>query len=240
MPDLFGGMFTARWIFQNVAWSLLVTFVLWIFEKVRGKQLEAQRKILFWIVSFVGIFLVVSILTYAGKGIAAPDLKGSFDQVTFTTLEPGHATGILVLFEVRNNGAPSIVDNFALTVSTPERGPTTAQPVFIPKALALPPSPGTSALPIPLVCGKDALYRKTGEQPLITGGLARGYLFYQLPGYNPENVSNPTGTQFSMTFTDVTGKRYESKWVWPAVTIPIGYLPGASLPKSEKPEEACD
>lgn len=243
MSDLFYGMFTLKYVISNLVWTILLMIIARALEWVRGKPFETQRRASFWVVAFLGIFVVISILTYAAKGPTSPDLRGGFDALTITILpgSPQNAVGVLVIFNVRNVGTPSIADNYSLTVTPPGRGPIEAVPLFIPKVLSVPPAPGTpQGLPFTIVCGKDALYRKTGEQPLAYGGVARGFLWYELEGYAPHNFSNPIGTNFRMTFTDVLNNKYAADFTWPSVPKSSGYLPGLIIPKSDKPEEACE
>ncbi len=245
MSDIFSGILTLNYLVSNLVWSIILTLLARAFEWVRGKPFDAQRRNFFWIICFLSIFVLISVLTYAVRGPGVPDLRGAFDSISFAVL-PGNekAVGLLLVFNVRNVGTPTIVDNYVLTVIPQDREPVEATGLFIPKLLSVPPAPGYSqTLPFPVVCGKDALYRKTGDQPLANGGLARGFLWYQVQGYTPENFKNPTGTKFRMTFRDVLNKKYVADFTWPAVTKSLGYAPGLIIPKTgktEKPEEACD
>jgi hypothetical protein len=240
VSEIFSGIFTLNYVVSNVVWSLLLMILARILVWVRGKPLNVQRKTAFWIVSFLTTFVFISALSYAVKGPQSPELRGGFDSLTFTTL-PENAAGILLVFHVGNLGTPTIVEDYSLTITPPGGSPVEGVPLFIPKALQIPvPSGSPEVFPFSIVCGKDALYRRTFDQPLTNGGLSRGILWYQVPGYSMREFANPTGTKFQMTFIDVRGKKYESEVIWGTVSKPSGYQPGLTIPKSEKPEEACD
>jgi hypothetical protein len=243
VPEIMADMFTAKFVIENIAWTIALMLFLRAFEWARGKPIEAKRRGAFWFVCSVGAFLVISLLTSVAKGPSSPDLRGGFDEATVTIL-PGkpNSSGLLLVFHVRNVGVPSIVEGYQLSV-TPAGWTTDiiGTELFIPKVLQLPPSANTPQVFMnPFICGKDALYRKTTE-PLAYGTQQRGYLFYELPGIPPNNFSNPAGTKFRMTFSDVLGKKYTSDWTWPAVSMPTGYMPGISVPNTpNNPDEACN
>jgi hypothetical protein len=193
--------------------------------------------------SAIGIFLIISILSYSIKGPGVPALTGAFDEVSVTSItdKPNDA-GILVVFHVRNVGTPSIVSNYSLTV-TPAgwQSEIPGTIMFIPKVLQIPPTPNTpQVFVVPFVCGKDALYRKTTEQPLVYGAQETGVLLFDVPGVAAQSLANPTGTKFHMAFSDVLGKTYGADFTWPAVPLPTGYVPGTGVPNTANPDEACN
>jgi hypothetical protein len=242
LPETFSGIFTTKYLAENVAWSLLLIILARILEWARGKPFELRRRLIFWTASFIGIFVAISFLTNTIKNPGSPDVRGQFDALVFTIL-PGtqDGAGLLVMFDVRNVGTPTIVDNYGLTITPPGGSSIQTTLLFIPKVLYVPPAPGTQPLPFPVVCGKDALYRKTGDQPLANGGLARGFLWFQVPGYTSESFKNPTGFKFRMIFKDVLNNDYTADMTWPAVSGPVGvYTPGLAFPRSEKPENNCE
>jgi hypothetical protein len=235
-------MFTLNYVVSNLAWSLLMILLTKLYEWVRGKPFDVQRKKAFWIVSFLAIFTFISMLTYAVRGPQSPELQGGFDSITFTPLpDAKNDAGILVVFHVSNVGTPSIVENYSLTITPPGGNPVEALPLLIPKTLSLPTAAGVDPIfPLSMVCGKDALYRKTADQPLTNGAMARGLLWYQVPGYTMQTFSNPTGTKFRLSFVDVRNHEYVREFTWGGISKPSGYMPGLALPKSKKPEQACD
>jgi len=222
----------------------MLMFVARVWEWTRGRPIEAKRKGLFWIFSGLAVFLLISALHHAEKGgPTSPDLRGGIDQIGVTAMPDKPSTAaILLVFHVRNVGTPSIVDNYKLTVTLPGwASPIQGIGLFIPKILKTPTEPGVPP-PVsgpPFVCGKDALYLKTAEQPLAYGSQERGYLWFELPGVSFASLKNPAGAQFHITFDDVLGKTYAADFSWPSVPIPLGYIPGILAPNGQSPEDVC-
>lgn len=217
-------------------------------EWARGKPFEVKRRTFFWLISYAAVFLLISMLTFAVRGPSTPDLKGGIDTITFTHVsdDPNNrAVGVLLVVHILNTGTPSIVDNYQLFVTPAGNDwkPMAAQGLFIPRTLQVPPKTGTQQVvyPVPVVCGKDALYVKTTDQPLANGSQVRGILWFRLNGFGDQDVLNPAGTKFDLKFTDVTGKQYVASFTWPAFPMAVGgYIGGMNIPKSDNPEEACN
>lgn len=238
MADILSTVFTLNFLVPNLVWSLLMAAVVKLFEFVRGQPISVKRRGLFWMATVVAAFVLLSGVTYTIRAPVRPDLRGGFDSVSFVNFGPtpeSQSTGVLVLFNVRNAGSPTIVQDWNLTVVPPGKETLRTVPTFIPKVLMLNPP-----APFPFVCGRDALYRKSAEEPIANGAMARGFLLFSISGYTLSNFASPVGTELVMTFTDVLGNSHRAKWTWPAVTEPLGYSPGMPVPTSDKPEQACE
>lgn len=122
-----------------------------------------------------------------------PKLGGSIEQVAIVQLPEGK-TGIILWVTIRNSGAPSTADNYKLQYHS--GGSHFDLPL--------------QAAPREVVFGgkkmdtsQGAIYDKTDEQPIPTGGTRRGLVFGQTD--LPLGTFDDT-TKFVLMFNDITGK----------------------------------
>lgn len=124
--------------------------------------------------------------------------------------EQGASSGATVLLAIRigNQGAPSIADNWLLTVKIPNR----EEPIVErPTHPGTPPilHPEDKAKPNLALDLREAIYIKVGEEPIVTGGKAEGWLLFFLKNISHDAIYQK-GTQLIVSFSDVMGEPCEA------------------------------
>jgi hypothetical protein len=137
--------------------------------------------------------------------------------------------GIVTLVAtVRNTGSPSIAENWELILETPHGSRETAMPEVLSPNMTLPVSDEKQTT---MLGGWDALYAKTAEQPIPTGGLRRGVLVFHFHHVEAATVQMPDNKVY-LQFTDQLGHVITSEpmTMHLASTMDASFLPGLTMP----------
>ena len=175
----------------------LLAVAVWL--RVKGYRDIASTG--FWVIGAVCLFFAfffawrvehTSRLALMDSGL--PKLSGSIEQAAIMQL-PGEKTGIMLWVAIRNLGAPSTADNYTLQYHSSDGShfdlPLHASP------------PEVVFGDMKMDTSQGAIYDKTAEQPIPTGGIRRGIAFSRtdLPA-----VAFRDATRFILTFNDITEK----------------------------------
>jgi hypothetical protein len=135
-----------------------------------------------------------------------PQLRGFVDTAVMIGKPDG--VGVVVFATIQNTGSPSIVGDFKLKISAPDRpSPIVVEyPDTIPELMRLPGAPGE---PFYAIYGSDALYLKTSESPIVKGGAARGILLFTVSGVTTGELVKSEAT-IELLFSDSSLKSYVS------------------------------
>jgi hypothetical protein len=236
MMQFFSEQFSWPHIPGQLMWALLLTLGGFIWGWVRrGPLMGRARAIGLWVTSFFLVFLVVAFLTSLRRGPDAharkPDLRGQIDLVGIGQAPiPPRSTMLTLVVSIRNLGAPSIVDQWALSV-VPAGGSMSPAEVFPlpegPIALERRGSPPTTFE------GKDVLYRKVETVPIPQNSKARGLLAFVVNV--PSDAVFQPGTKYRLSFQDVYGTTYSTEYVIAGKALPEGrfIFPGLSAPQNK-------
>ena len=139
--------------------------------------------------------------------LESPALSAIFDGLaTAPTNKKLNGTIVTAMIVITNNGAPSIVQHYAIFAKLRD-GENIRAAAVIPLApggtLKLNGRPGTEPREMP---SSDYLPRKAMDNPIPRGGAVSGYIMVAFPDY-PE--SKLEGAVIRYTFEDISGKRYE-------------------------------
>lgn len=152
-------------------------------------------------------------------------LSGSIDEIKFT-----NDGGALIVASVRNNGAPSIAENFSLVVKTVDGKEIAGRGLMFDRAgeKDFPWSDGNT---ITIDTYTDGLQNKC-MTPIPQGGMSRGYLCF---GFEKSFTFGP-GTIFTLSFTDIDGKQYQAKYIASGYTVggSWNYFSGLKMPNIHK------
>ena len=154
----------------------------------------------------------------------APDLKGTIDAVNAGKSEdkPGE-TGITIVANIENAGAPSNISEYKLSIDIPGRERIWPAPFYLTRGVRL---KDVGSEVYRQYETPDALYIKT-IQPIQTGGRVPGWLFWVTKDATPDEIMM-AGTTFTLYFRDVTGKEYSiTRQLMENGDHNPGYVPGA-------------
>ena len=160
-----------------------------------------------------------------------PELIGKALQfLTFSmrTFDSGQDTlAVLIQLEVRNIGADSIVDTWAVSVML-SNGPAIGRLHIIPERQELPGiAPGA---PTVVIYGKDAIYENTATSPIRRGAKAVGWIWATFD--EPIDRQAFQTADFVVSFADVNGRLYSTP-VARTSKVSQGafqHFPGTTLP----------
>jgi hypothetical protein len=149
----------------------------------------------------------------------APYLKGTIDAVNAGESEdkPGE-TGITIVANIENAGAPSNVSEYKLSIDIPGRERIWPTLFYLTRGVRL---RDVGSEEYRQYETPDALYIKT-IQPIQTGGRVPGWIFWVTKDATPDEIM-VAGTTFTLYFRDVTGKEY---FITRQLTRNGGHIPG--------------
>jgi len=138
-----------------------------------------------------------------------------------------NSTSLVIWMHIANDGAPSIINRFELTVELPD-GRKIIGERFYGKKLIF---PGKGELD-----EQDCLFNKNASTPLTTGALVQGWIFFKLPGVTRDEVNKPTSLM-TVSFGDITGTIYAvNQTVRGDESGRFNYFPGMTPPKPAEPK----
>ena len=226
--ELLRNVFTWQEIASNIIWAFLLSGIFrailkWLFRKT----LEVREKA-YWSLVPLAVLVCLASLNYVAKGTQLrQDLRGEVDSwITGTNPEVPNATAILLVVSIRNLGIPTTVEKWSLSVALGGGETRKANIIFVPENITLEKGPGE----VWVWSGKDALYNKTVQEPIPTGGMVRGLLLFSLPNVRQENLMRP-GNQLTLTYSDVQGKSYTVSHGISGIEGGMMYYPGLQTPR---------
>ena len=192
-----------------------------LFLRKLADSKSATELILRWAAYSLAAFLLLVSLRVILED--APELVGEIDHITVIGQGEGAPVAIFIIANVRNLGAPTIVENWRLFVTVPGgAGRQVNTPKLLPDEFQLSGKP---------FLGEDALYDKGLAQPIATNGMVRGLLLYEAPiGIPYDNLIMP-GTIYELVFQDVFETSYSVSWPFSEVRTPVEYRPGLTRPR---------
>lgn len=227
MSDFFSVQFSVSNSIGQIIWALIFLLcgraMTWVFHGSFGNK---AKEIVFWIVGFISILLVLSLITSSpmtGPYTKEPKLRGDIDQVLIgQSRDEKKEPGIILIVSVRNVGAPTAVEGWSLSVTPLGGASFVMEHMAIPETLTIFSDKGEDTV---ILYGQNALYNKT-LSPIPTGGMQRGILWYRFPQGIDKDMLTRTGTKFAVFCSDILGKQYTIEGTWKGKTNPIRYSPG--------------
>lgn len=107
---------------------------------------------------------------------------------------------VLLVVSIINTGSPSIAGWEFLTITLPTGSQVPGIPIVFPKRIDVPDRSGQTET----YFGVDALYNKTIDKPIETGGIRRGVLLYLVKNVQWGDLVIP-GTKYKLEYIDVFG-----------------------------------
>jgi hypothetical protein len=140
-------------------------------------------------------------------------------------------TSVVLVVNVKNLGAPSIVDGYFLTATLKDGRKHSAVQYFFPEFIRLTGSSGTITY-----YGKDAIEEKTGTSPIEHNGKRTGVLWFRFPTI-PFQEFSQEGTELTLSARDVNGEVTKtSAVIHPGRHDPLTFPTGITRPQSEDVE----
>lgn len=140
------------------------------------------------------------------KSKRTPDLAGIFiNLITVGKLigqDDETFSGLTCFVSISNRGMPSIATDWRLILSIPNIQPFMVMPTHFPESTSLMMNSQVGFE----ISGKDAIYNKTENAPIPTGGREAGYLYFVIPFSRDKVFVN--GTKLEILFNDIVGKEY--------------------------------
>lgn len=225
--DFFTDFFTWREFLTQVAWAALLTVAIRAIVWLARKSL-ANRELSFWLIVPMSILIFLSALSHVSTGRQLEsNLKGEIDSLmSGTSAERPNSTAILLVVNISNLGMPTTVGRWSLSVFLGEEESRPARIIFVPENITLSRTPGETWV----WSGSDALYNKTAESPIPTGGTVRGILMFDLPKVRHENFMR-AGNVVILSYFDVQGKQYSISRRLSATEGEMMYYPGLKPPR---------
>ena len=122
-------------------------------------------------------------------------------------------TSVMFELKVKNSGPPTTLDNWQLSMKLVNGESSTGK--IVPPAQVLLGVAGS--LRQGAITKSEFIQEKTSYSPIPTGGSIFGDIGFVFPGFRHDVVDFP-GTTFTLSYQDVKGKTYTSKYVVPART----------------------
>jgi hypothetical protein len=219
--DFFLFIYTILSYWQAYATGGLITMAVGLFERLSNHQLTKRAYVGLFVITFLfaSFFLAwrdehnnylrtseelqkikSPILTgeIMTSAVIAPTVGGSLTETEKIT---DNDTVLMLVVRIKNQGAPTILDNWRLTVTYPGMAPK--------EAILLTPPPGTMLGPKPAdltFSSADFLPDKTITNPIPTGGAVTGNLMFLVRGISPAApIEVVKGAQLDLYFKDVGG-----------------------------------
>lgn len=190
-----------RWTDKNVPgwsfWLLIGAFLAWAFflawRDEHRRRVAAEAK---------AVDLQAEL--DRERALRRPQLSGSIDRMGLGESAQFGAGAFLIL-SIRNNGAPSIVETWSVTVKTHQRGMLRGQLLATPGTFTLGQGPGAWQLN-----QADLIYEKT-LTPIPQGGRVTGWLGAAF-GDVPRGELWCPGVVWTVSFADSTGAKHQASW----------------------------
>jgi hypothetical protein len=221
MQEFLAKNFSLGATFAQIIWALIMAgvgrIILWFFEVVprRGERV-------YWIAAPFTFLLAMAAFQYASWSLGPrPDLRVSVVTANVAPVpNKPHNTLMVLEVVVLNAGTPSIVEEWGVSVGIGGQKPVQADLLNVPKVMHLSGEVGTNQY-----FGEDALYKKTVEQPIPSGGRVAGILMCEIENVSPDIVRRP-GTQIILGYSDVRGQKYVFSVAMSGIEGAPRYLPG--------------
>jgi hypothetical protein len=210
-----------------------------VFEKIRGKSVS--RRIF---IGFAIAYLVVAGFSVwreehnarvqiseeerriekeqkDAKDQNTPNLQGDvlYSSVGELKDDP-NITIVTFIVSVTNLGAPSITKNWWVSIKTPDREFVSRTPIYYRKGW----DDTKEGEPGLRIQNSDAIYARTGEDPIPRGGEKHGNLVFLFKGVKPGEIGRG-GNMLKLCFSDATGKQNFIIKPWPASDGKKNFVP---------------
>ena len=231
MPDIVKDLWTfvvsvgENWV--TILAGCMATVMVGLFEKYALKRKLSGRAELFALLCF--LFFAAFQAWRVEYKKTTPGIILQIDSAGTGTINDG-STGALLFISVTNRGAPSIVDEWNLTLTVPGQAAKQFVPMMVDPSGSVTFSDhfGHTAT----YDARDAIYKKTADTPLPTGGKETGYLGIPLPGISTE-MANSAGTVYEVSCQDAYANKFHASYIWKRqqTNNPVPAFPGMTEPK---------
>ncbi len=163
----------------------------------------------------------------------SPQLVLTIDELGVGTLRLGQQSqsGIMVVANLVNRGAPSIAEDWVLSALLTDGRSASAGTMYVDPRGGL---RGKGDLNW-TVSGKDALYDKAANRAIQKGEKLRGVLAFRFKQFTEEELKT-TGTKYRLQCVDVNGKGLQAEFTFTGNSHPYYYLPGVG-PILDRPNQ---
>lgn len=199
---------------------------------------KAKDGLLFWRCVFIA-FIISAIWLWVNEHGQTLALREQLDQLTSAQLklvvdelgvgtlalhggEP--STGVFVIANITNAGAPSIAEGWTLKVVLTNGDTSEAPTAYLDPNFPLT-AQNPAAGPSWKISQSDALYAKTMSKPIERGMKIRGILVFKFDRYSVEDMKKAE-TRYVLGCTDVNGKAVTAEFAFKGTPEPHHYYPG--------------
>jgi hypothetical protein len=151
----------------------------------------------------------------------SPILHGRIEEMAHTD-EINGSQWVYIEMSIKNEGSQTMVEGYDLTIQY-NGDQKLFQPARIPMELHQTNVHSNAEIDLH---EPEALYEKTAV-PIVSGGMARGWLSYRLAGFNWMANTNPSNV-YIISFSDAVGRIYRVTNT-PPITDQLQYFPGTEM-----------
>jgi hypothetical protein len=197
LSDLFGWKATLQSVVYSIIFTGLTRLWLWLADV----HLTPRREAAFWVLGMLTVACLFGLSSFFLRESERPKFIIDLMHISWVERDPGAPTGLILVVEIVNRGAPSAAKMWRLWIQPPAARPIRARSLSVPRPLPLP----TSENVFRVITSNEWLYNKTAT-PIARGGMAVGILLFDIT-LNKELINQP-GTQFILSCDDVYGRPF--------------------------------
>jgi len=237
--DLGHYLYTVLLYLWATPFAVIAAGVVAVFEKIRGKSVSKRAFFAFGI----AYLLVAGFSVWReerdarvqiseekrriekeqkyAKDQNTPNLQGDVLYSSVGKLKADtNITVVTLIVSVTNLGAPSITKNWWVSITTPDGELVSREPIYYRKGW----DDSKEGEPGLRIYNSDAIYARTGEDPIPRGGEKHGNLVFFFKGVKPEKIERG-GNILKLCFSDATGKQNFIIKPWPASNGKNNFVP---------------
>ena len=208
------------WVGQNLLWEILVALIgtatARVYRWTAGRKLTTKKEFGFWAAGLLGGTIILALIN---TGLISPIVKKatepslSVDEVQLSLSDQSSTSHqVAFMLTIFNEGAPSVIRNWKLKVSGPDR-----EDIFPPAAL-LTRGVQTNFSPSgekTILDKKNSFVEDAGNYPIERGGKRTGFIIFVINDTSRAYLESHE-TKYDLSFWDITGKKYD----YPNMTLP--------------------
>jgi hypothetical protein len=229
-------IFTARFIIENLVWTLVVSALMYIWAWIRGLFPSGSKRLIVILLIPITAFALLTIIGhFAGTGPLTPEMRGNIltviaiDPRPLINKPPGPKPDAALIFlpiRILNLGSPSIIDDYSLSVRLPDGAEFHGAELKLATPMPLSRLEGAWEQ-VGFFCPSQDVRLQT-RVPIPSGGQIRGFVAFTVIGITPGDLFPGRGAVLTVRFVDVRGRHYAMDYTLrrdSRPNLPIGHVP---------------